>query len=86
MKTIATALATAGVLAGLSWANGAPVKPIHRSIPKPSVVDIVSCAPRADGFDGFFCAETKPGSRKAVATILFVKTGDKLFGVRQATK
>lgn len=87
MKTIITALATAAVLTGFAGA-GLIAKPIHRTLPKPSKVDLITCAPRVDGIDGYFCAElsNSPNAHNAKATILFVKKGDKLIGVRQAVR
>lgn len=85
MKTVITALVTAAVLAGTA---GGGLIHRTRTLPRPSKVDLVTCAPRIDGIDGYFCAETKnrPVAGRAVATILFVKQGDKLFGVRQAVR
>jgi hypothetical protein len=86
MKTIVTGLATAAVLAGTAGGGLIHAKRLPpRKLPQPSKVDLVTCAPRIDGVDGYFCAETPntPRAGYAKATILFVKQGDNLFGVRQ---
>jgi hypothetical protein len=84
MKNLIVALAAFVALAVPAGASN--YKPARHPKPRPTIAHIMACAPRIDGIDGYFCAETPAGSSTVVASVLFAKTGDSLIGVRQIVR